>query len=335
MFTKNALTRYYMINECLTHPRKRYWTLEEIMEKAAARDILVTKRTLEQDLHSMRYDERLNYRAPISYCKKNKGFHYTVADYNIERLPLTEDDVETFDLMVQALQRFKGAQVLQKVEGMFDKLSKVADQLKKQKKDAPIVAFEHIPNEKGIDHFDVLHDAILKQRPLLIAYRKFDSDGVTEHVVHPYLLKEYKFRWYLLCYSEKRRHKIILALDRMERVACMKVAYKPYTGKDLLHYFEHTIGVTLGNGAAEEIVLWFSPLMAPYIKTQHLHHTQATLREDAEGLVISLKLIPNPELTQLILSYGADVRVMKPVSLKERIVGIWKMAATSPPVALH
>jgi len=75
--------------------------------------------------------------------------------------------------------------------------------------------------------------------------------------------------------------------------------------------------------------------MAPYIKTHHLHHTQATLREDAEGLVISLKLIPNPELTQLILSYGADVRVMKPVSLKERIVGIWKMAATSPPVAHH
>jgi predicted DNA-binding transcriptional regulator YafY len=327
MFTKNALTRYYLINECLTHPRKHYWTLEEIMDKAAGRDIQVTKRTLELDLYSMRYDEQLNYRAPIRYCKKNKGFHYTAADYNIERLPLTKDDIETFDLMVQALQRFKGAQVLQKVEGVFDKLSKVAYQLKKQSKNNPIVAFEQVPNEKGIDHFDVLHGAILKQRPVLIAYKKFDTDGITEHVAHPYLLKEYKFRWYLLCYSEKRRHKIILALDRIERVTRMKVPYKPYKGKDLLHYFEHTIGVTLGDGAAEEIVLWFSPLMAPYIKTQHLHPTQTTLRDDAKGLTIALKLIPNPELTQLILGYGADVRVMKPLSLKEKIAGIWKAAA--------
>jgi hypothetical protein len=36
---------------------------EEIMDKAASRDIQVTKRTLEHDLYSMRYDEQLNYRA--------------------------------------------------------------------------------------------------------------------------------------------------------------------------------------------------------------------------------------------------------------------------------
>jgi predicted DNA-binding transcriptional regulator YafY len=327
MLTKNALTRYFLINECLTHPRKRYWTLEEIMEKAEARNVPVTKRTLEYDLHAMRYDEGLNYRAPIVYCKKNKGFHYTDADYSIERLPLTEDDVETFDLMVQALQRFKGAQVLQQVEGMFDKLGKVADQLqlKKKKPASPaIVAFEHIPNVKGIDHFDVLHEAILKQRPLLIIYKRFDSDRATEHVAHPYLLKEYKFRWYLLCYSERRRHKVILALDRMECVSRMKVPFKPYTGKELLHYFEHTIGVTLGEGAAEEIVLWFSPLMAPYIKTQLLHHSQATQLEDANGLVIVLKLIPNPELIQLILGYGAEVKVIKPASLRNKVAAIMK-----------
>jgi predicted DNA-binding transcriptional regulator YafY len=70
--------------------------------------------------------------------------------------------------------------------------------------------------------------------------------------------------------------------------------------------------------------LWFSPLLAPYLKTRHLHHTQNTVREDETGLVISLKLIPNPELTQLILSYGADVNVLKPVALQERLTEIWE-----------
>jgi hypothetical protein len=84
-------------------------------------------------------------------------------------------------------------------------------------------------------------------------------------------------------------------------------------------YFQHTLGVTLGNGAVEEVELWFSPALAPYIKTQHPHHTQKTLRDEATGLVITLKLIPNPELTQLILGYGADVKVLKPVGLIKQI----------------
>jgi hypothetical protein len=84
-------------------------------------------------------------------------------------------------------------------------------------------------------------------------------------------------------------------------------------------YFQHTLGVTLGKGAVEEVELWFSPALAPYIKTQHLHHTQKTLRDEATGLVITLKLIPNPELTQLILGYGADVKVLKPQGLIKRI----------------
>jgi predicted DNA-binding transcriptional regulator YafY len=35
--------------------------------------------------------------------------------------------------------------------------------------------------------------------------------------------------------------------------------------------------------------------------------------------VISLKLIPNPELMQLLLSYGAGVKVLEPQPLREKI----------------
>jgi predicted DNA-binding transcriptional regulator YafY len=82
----------------------------------------------------------------------------------------------------------------------------------------------------------------------------------------------------------------------------------------------------LAKGPVEEIELWFSSAQAPYIKTQHLHHTQKTIRDDSEGLIIAMKLILNPELTQLLLSYGADVRVLKPRSLHDSILHIWKKA---------
>jgi predicted DNA-binding transcriptional regulator YafY len=318
---KSTLARFYLINECLTNARKPYWTLEEIMEKAESRDIFVSKRTLESDLQIMRYDDRLNYHAPILYCKKNKGFHYEDRDYSIEKLPLSESDIETFQMMVESFQRFKGADVLQQVEGVFDKLGKVAKQLneKKNKLDYTPVVFEQIPYTKGIQHFDNLYQAIVKQQPLLIHYKRFDKDSISEHLFHPYLLKEYKFRWYLLGYSEKRRGKLILALDRIERITPnKKIAFKPYKGIDVQKYFDHTIGVTINPTGVKEIRVWFSVTQGNYLKTQHLHATQKIISDDDTGLIVTFQLIPNYELMQTLLAFGPECKVLEPATLQEQ-----------------
>jgi predicted DNA-binding transcriptional regulator YafY len=112
---------------------------------------------------------------------------------------------------------------------------------------------------------------------------------------------------------------ITLGLDRIEKTEAAHVIFKENKTLKPKEYFRHTLGITISNELVEEIELCFSPALTPYIKTQHLHHTQKTLRDDDTGLLISLKLIPNPELTQLILGYGADVRVIKPERLRLKI----------------
>ena len=318
---KNAVARYLLINECLTNARKRYWTLEEINNLAEDRDLRVTKRMLEMDIQAMRYDERLKYHAPIVYCKRNKGFYYADTDYSIDKLPLTPKDIEMFEVMVESFQRFKGTQVLSPVEGMFDKLGKVVAQLKpgKTKTQQPIVAFEKIPYAKGIEHFDVLYQAISKQTPLMIDYKRFEKDARKSHVFHPYLLKEYKFRWYVLGYSESRRAKLILALDRIENITVKKIPFKPYKGNDVQQYFDHTLGVTINNSGVKHIKLWFSVLQGNYIKTQHLHASQQIISDDENGLVVTLQLIPNYELLQILLAFGPECKVLEPVSLQMQL----------------
>lgn len=39
-------------------------------------------------------------------------------------------------------------------------------------------------------------------------------------------------------------------------------------------------------------------------------------------LIIQLKVIPNPELESVILSFGGDAKVLQPESLKEKINAI-------------
>jgi len=320
---KSQAMRYKIINACLTNRKKPYPTLEYILEVLADNDIHVEKRAVEGDLESMRYDKRLGFNAPIEFNRKYRGYYYTDPDYTIDKLPLNAEEMEAFQLIVESLNRFKGAKVLQQVEGIFDKLDKVAMQQMKRKKRAvnyPVADFEKMPYSKGIEHFDKLYEAIVKQQPLLITYKRFDSDRASEHLFHPYLLKEYKFRWYLLGYSEKRKGKLVLALDRIEDIlSSKKTTFKPARGMEVQKYFDHTLGVTINPTSVKEIRVWFSAAQGNYVKTQHLHATQQIVRDDSSGLIVTFQLIPNYELLQTLLAFGPECKVLEPASLRAEL----------------
>lgn len=323
---KNPYLRYRILHSCFSHKQQRYWTLQQLAAKMASHDLTVDKRSIERDLEAMRHDERLAYHAPIAYDRKEKGYYYTNPAFNIDAVPLTEEDLQALTLAANILHQYKSVKLVQQFEGMVDKLGKVVNHLKQPQNDK-LIAFENTPYYKGREFFDVVLEAITQQQPLCITYRKFTGTRNDDHVLHPYFLKEYRGRWYVLGFGETRQSIVTLGLDRFVRVTPAGIAFKENKTLRPKEYFQHTLGITLGSGAVEEIELWFSRAQAPYVQTQHLHHSQKTVREDEHGLIISLKLIPNPELTQLVLSYGAEVKVIKPESLKEVIQQIWEKAA--------
>ena len=66
----------------------------------------------------------------------------------------------------------------------------------------------------------------------------------------------------------------------------------------------------------EEIKLVFTGKRAPYIITKPIHETQQHILLQDGSLQVTLQLSINNELKQLILSFGADVKVITPESLK-------------------
>lgn len=321
---KNAYLRYRIINSCFTS-QKKYWTINELIKKLSEHDIPIEKRTIESDFESMRHDERLGYKAPIAYDKKQKAFYYSNPRFTIDVAPLNESDIEALTVATNILQQYKGVDLVHQFEGVVDKLTRFVDHLKNPE-EQKIIAFEKSSYYKGNDFFDQVVHAITAKQPLRITYRKFAGDYDDVHAFHPYFMKEYRGRWYVLGYSEARENVITLGLDRIKKITKANVSFKENETLKPKEYFQHTLGITLGKGPVEEIELLFSPAQAPYIKTQHLHHTQKTIRDDEKGLVITLKLIQNPELVQLLLNYGADVRVLKPRSLNNEIRKVMQRA---------
>jgi len=111
-----------------------------------------------------------------------------------------------------------------------------------------------------------------------------------------------------------------LALDRIENIEEIQQPYVENTFVDFDEYFEDIIGVTRSKeGIVQKVQLQFTPNLAPYILTKPLHGSQRKIQQDESGLTVQLEVIPNYELEQLVLSYGESVKMLEPVSLREKI----------------
>ncbi len=315
---KNTSIRYHVINHCLSGKRKKYWSAKELIDKMLEKDIRINDRTLRYDIDAMRYDKRLGYDAPIDYCKTNKGYYYTEPEYSISSINFSEEQWKAFDFVINALHEFQDLKIMQEFRAAIDKLAGVFSQLRNPGSSA-YIEFEKAPYYKGLDLRDEILNAIHSQTVLEIKYTTFARSYPLKHIVHPYSLKEYKNRWYLVGLLNSRKNPITLALDRMDKISVTSNTFLPNTYFNPQGYFSNIIGITYAEGEPEEIILHASASLANYIKTQHLHASQEIIKEDKSGIHIQLKVIPNYELTSTILSHGKDIKVIKPESLREQI----------------
>lgn len=313
---KNQHLRYIIIDNCLKGSYE-YWSAKELLEQMASKEIYISERTLDYDIEAMRSDPQLNYEAPIAYSRKKKGYYYTDPLYSIQKVAVSEEDLRSLIMATRMLQQHKNLPVFEEIEGVVDKLVTVVNQLNKPRKKKAI-DFEQAPYYKGAEWIEELLDMIDAAQPVVIVYKKFNGTK-TNYVVHPYLLKEYKKRWYLVGFHDNRKIIASFGLDRIEDIKKANVFFVPNTTFNPEDYFKNTIGITTSGHFPEKIILSFDDRTAPYIKTQHIHDSQVTLKDEAGEFIVELTLVVNFELISLILSHGPGVRVLAPEKLRKEV----------------
>jgi predicted DNA-binding transcriptional regulator YafY len=294
---KNPILRYKIIDQCLSSKHKKKWKPEEIIQKFSEYDLEVELRTLKYDFENMRNNSQLAYYASIGYCRKEKGYFYTEEGYTIYGDKLSQNDLMALTFNLNLLHQFEGSEVLEQTKQIVQKLikgNKLTKPGQQEKKD--VLNLQPQPYYKGIGYLNILLEAIFYSQPLKIAYRKFNDDAASDHIFHPYQLKMYNNRLYIRGFSQKHKDIVILGLDRIEGIKDENIQFREDNAPDDKEYFQHTIGITKGQGPVEEIQLAFTPEQGHYIKTLHLHHTQKMVSDDEKGVVITLQLIQNYEL---------------------------------------
>lgn len=320
---KNALIRYKTIDKCLQN-RYRKWTLNDLIDACSdalyeyeGRDVNVSKRTVQLDIQLMRSD-KLGYNAPIIVYDR-KYYTYEDEGYSITDIPITENDMNVLSESVEILKQFKDFSLFSELGGIIQRLEDKVYTEKTQQ--SSIIHLDKNESLKGLEHLDVLYQAIIKKMVLKIHYQSFKARKTSTYHLHPFILKEFNNRWFLVGKMVHDARIMTLALDRMESIDYdLKTDYKNdgFNGDE---YYKNTIGVTvLNDKQLKEVVLKIDNRNAPYVLTKPFHHSQELLEQyDDKSILIKMKVHHNYELERLILGFGNSIEVVEPKNLRRRI----------------
>ncbi len=328
---KLALLRYKVIDQCLQN-RFRKWSLEDLIDKVS--EALyeyegiksgVSKRTIQLDIQNMRSD-KLGYNAPIVVVER-KFYTYEDKDFTLAKANVSNQDLEKLKEVVTMLKQFKGFGYFEDLSAMIGKLE---DKILKQSQSKDTyIDFEKNELLKGLEWIDPILLAVKNKQVLELEYKSFKAKKANIIVVFPYLLKEYRNRWFLLGGRQENTKANLFALDRIQGVRKIDSVYFREAEFGVAQFFEDVIGVTKNVGQKPiKIILQVAPSNAPYVITKPLHHSQEILKKHEDGsIILSIEVIPNYELEREILGFGESIEILGPKSLKNRIVNRLQLAA--------
>lgn len=283
MSKRESIARYNLIIKKL---RKRPATFAEIEEYLAleseiqAYNFNVSKRTFQRD----RDDIRSLYNIDILFDFSKKVYYI---DFD-EQPEANERILEAFDT--------------------FNALN-LTDRLSKH------IHFEKRKPQGTENLYGVLH-AIKNHTQIKFVYQKYWEDKFTERLVEPYALKEFKNRWYVLSKDLGNNKIKSFALDRLTDLEILNKKFNFPEDFDVNEHYRYCFGIISPNGhQPQDVVLSFNAFQGKYIKSLPLHDSQQILIDNEDELRIQLKLFITHDFFMELLSFGENLKVLKPQSL--------------------
>ena len=251
-------------------------TLDEIAEKLAVDLGLesLSKRTVQDDIKHL----KKNYNAPIVNARIGNRivWKYGNENFSVNKIPIDSEELASLQEAVDIISGMKTFTVTGKLQEIVFKLKQLHNP--DEKISSNYIQFEINENTEGYIHFDPIHVAIREDAALRITYQRFISETKREFTIHPYLLKEYRNRWYVVCLIDGKKDITTFALDRIVTIKNSSKPFQPNRYFDPEKYFHHVIGIyRKKEDKPVKIKIKVAKDQLSYFKTQPLHHTQLKL----------------------------------------------------------
>ena len=292
---KNALTRYKYLDELLSD-RHHYYDIHDLTEKCNQRLVEdgfpeVTQRCIEKDIN---YIEYAPFSADIERFRVNgkRCLRYENPSFSIFRKELTEEECNLLCEVLNTIGQFDGLDNFKWLDDF-----KMGLGLKERRQ---IISFSNNPYLKNSNLLGTLFDNISNGVVIRLSYHTFTDATIRSIVFHPYLLKQYNDRWFLLGADDSDKKMLNFALDRIDEVEPLPERTYEQCSEELAERFDDIVGVSLyEDRPVEHILCWVSDASKGYVDTKPIHGSYTPIKGDVEQLSYALM-----ELLQMMSRRG-------------------------------
>lgn len=170
----------------------------------------------------------------------------------------------------------------------------------------------------------IVADAMSQSKKLEINYKPFGKEAKVR-IVHPYCVKMYQQRMYLVGRSEEHAEIRTFCMDdRMISAKILDMSFTLPRDFDAQEYFSTALGVVPQTKEIppQEIVLRATPTVAGYLKSVKLHPSQQIVEEADNHTDFSYRLAPTTDFKEEIIRRRGNLQVLEPIELVDDILKI-------------
>ena len=324
---KNALVRYKLLDGLLSD-HHHFYDIHDLTEKVNDKleddgFEMVTQRCIEKDLMNMQG----LFSAPIEHERKNgkNCIFYWNRSFTIFSQEMSREEKSLLREVLSTLGLFSGLENFKWLDDF--KIGLVLEERR------PIISFSNNPYLKNSNLLGNLFDNISNEVVIRLSYHTFKDTTIRSIEFHPYLLKQYNDRWFLIGAADSDKKILNFALDRIDKVEPLPEKEYAECPEDLYERFEDIVGVTFyENRPVEHILFWVSDESKDYVATKPIHESQTQIKGEAEqdlrrhypdiegGVFFTIDCIKNYELIRELCSYGKDLLVLSPDRIREAVI---------------
>jgi predicted DNA-binding transcriptional regulator YafY len=309
--------RFYKIDQLIAD--------RKVVSFDALRESLeVSRATLTRDIQYLR--DRLN--APIVWDRKARGYRYENAgsragtQFELPGLWFNAAEIHALLTMQHLLATLDQSGLLgphiqpmmARLNGLLGSADNTGEEIRKRVRIIGASA-----RRMQLHHFEKVGSALLQRRCLIITYRARGKDEITERQVSPQRLVHYRENWHLDAWCHLRRELRSFAVDSILQAEIIEAPARNLPEKTL----DQVLGAGYGIFSGKKVQwakLKFSAQRARWVAQEQWHPRQKGKFETDGSYVLQIPYSDDRELVMDILKHGAEVEVLAPQELRERVV---------------
>lgn len=180
------------------------------------------------------------------------------------------------------------------------------------------ILFEEIPS--GRKYLTSVIEAMRDGLEIELYYQSYWYEEPSTYTLQPYCIKVFKQRWYVIGFCKERNNIRTFSLDRIQQLTTLDAKFVYPKDFDPEAYFADYFGIMIENKKLETIRIKVYGMHVQYIRALPLHRSQCEIETTVDYSIFEYRMKPTLDFRQELLSRGADVEVLAPLTFREEMI---------------